>query len=66
MGPAGRAAADDATAADANDGTAATNASGDATNDDAHAAGKHDGSPTAVWRAKPVRTDILTRRGGFY
>ena len=66
MGPVGRAAADDATAADANDGTAATNAAGDATHDDAHAAGKHDGTPTTVWRARPVRTDLLTRRGGFY
>ena len=68
VGPAGHAAADDATAADANDGTAATDAAGDATHEDAHAAaaGKHDGIPTTVWRAMPVREDLLTRRGGFY
>ena len=66
MWPAGHVAADDATAADANDGTAAINETGDATNDDAHAAGKHDGTSTAVWRAKLVRTNLLTRRGGFY
>ena len=68
MGPAGHAEADDATAADANDGTAATDAAGDATHDDAHvaAAGKHDGISATVWRARPVRADLLTRRGGFY
>ena len=66
MGPAGHAVADDAAAADVNDGTAATNAAGDTTHDDAHAAGKYYGTPTAVWRARPVRTDLLTRRGGFY
>ena len=67
MGPAGHAAVDDAIAADADDGTAATDAAGDATHDDAHAAaaGKHDGIPTTVWRARPVRADLLTRRGGF-
>ena len=64
--PTGRAAADDATPADANDGTSATNAAGDVTNDDAHATGTHDGTPKAVWRARPVRTGLLTRRGGLY
>ena len=68
MGPAGHAAAaDDATSADTDDGTAVTDAAGDATHDDAHAAatGKHNGIPTTVWRARPVRADLLTRRGGF-
>ena len=67
MGLAGHAAADDVTAADADDGAAATDAAGDATHDDAQAtaAGKHDGIIAAVWRARPVRADLLTRRGGF-
>ena len=67
VGIAGHAAADDATAADADDGTAATDAAEDATVDDVHAAaaGKHDGIPATVWRARPVRADLLTRRGGF-
>ena len=66
MGPAGRAAANDATSADANDGTAATNATRDATYDGTHATGKHDGTAATLWRAEPVWTDILTGRGGFY
>ena len=67
VGPARHAAADDATAADADDGIAATDAAGDATHDDAHAAaaGKHDGIPATVWRARPVWADLLTRRGKF-
>ena len=67
MGPVGYAVADDATAADVDDATAATDAAGDATHDDAHAAaaGKHDGIPATVWRARPVRVDLLTRRGRF-
>ena len=66
MGLTGRAAADDATAADANDGTATTNATRDATYDGAYATGKHDGAAAAIRSAEPVRTDLLTRRGGFY
>ena len=68
MGPAGHATADDATAADEDDGTAATYDVEDTTHDDTHAAaaGKHDGIPTTVWRARPVRTDLLIRRGRFY
>ena len=40
---------------------------GDATHDDAHAvaSGKHDGITAAVWRARPVQADLLTRRGRF-
>ena len=50
VGPADHAAVDDATAADADDGTADTDAPWDATHDDDHAAaaGKQDGSKTAV------------------
>ena len=66
MGTVERATSYDATIADANDNIAATTAVGGATNDDDHAAGKHDGTLTAAWRAKPVWTDLLTRRGGFY
>ena len=66
MGPVGRAAANDTTAADANYGTASTNATRDATYDGAHATGKHDGTAATIWRAEPVRTDLLTGRGGFY
>ena len=66
MGTAGRAAADDAAAADANDGTAATNATRDATYDGAYATGKHDGSAAVIRRAKSVRTYLLTGRGGFH
>ena len=58
-------AADDAAAADANDGTAATNATRDATYDGAHATGKHGGTAVAIWRAEPVRTDLLMGRGKF-
>ena len=61
-----RAAADDAAVADANDGTAATNATRDATYDGAYATGKHDGAAAAIRRAELVRTDLLTGRGGFY
>ena len=66
VGAAGRAAADDTTATDANDGTAATNATRYATYDGAYATGKHDGTAAAIWRAEPVRTDLLTGRGEFY
>ena len=66
MGTAGRVVADDAAAADANDGTASTNATRDATYDGAYATGKHDGTAAAIWRAESVRTDLLTGRGGFY
>ena len=69
MGPARHAAADDATSADADDGAAAdaADAAGDATRDHAHVAvaGKNYGSTATVWRARPVRVDLLTRRGGF-
>ena len=63
MGPAGYAAANDATSADVNDGTAAKNATRDTTYDGAYVTGKHDGTVAAIWRAKPVRTDLLTGRG---
>ena len=66
MGPAGRTAANDAIAADANNGTAATNATRDATYDGAYATGKHDGVTAAIWSAESVRTDLLTGRGGFH
>ena len=65
--PSGHAIVDNATGADTDDGTAATDAAGDATHDDAHvaAAGKHDGISATVWRARPVQADLLTRRGKF-
>ena len=66
MGTAGRAAAEDATAADVNDGITATNSTRDATYDGAYATGKHDGAAAAIRRAESVRTDLLTGRGGFY
>ena len=65
MGTAGGGAANDAAAVDENDGTAATNATRDATYDGAHATGKHDGAAAAVRHAESVRTDLLTGRGGF-
>ena len=69
VGPTRHAAADDATAAYADDGAAAdaADAAGDTIRDDAHAAaaGKHDGNTAAVWRARPVLANLLTRRGGF-
>ena len=59
MGTAGRAASNYAAAADANDGTAATNETRDVT-------GKHNGTASAIWRAKPVWTAFLMGGGGFY
>ena len=65
VGPAGYEAAVGAISADVDDATAAdaTDAAGVVTRDDAHAAaaGKHDGSTAAVWHARPVRADLLTR-----
>ena len=66
MWTAGRSSANDAAAVDENDGTAATNATRDATNDGAYATGKHDGAASAIRRAESVWTDLLTGRGGFY
>ena len=56
----------DATAVDANDGTAATNETRDATYDGAYAIGKHDGSAAEIRRAESVWTGLLTGKGGFY
>ena len=62
MGTAGCAAAYDAIEVDENGGTAATNATRDATYDGAYATGKHDGATAAIRRAKSVQTDLLTGR----
>ena len=66
VGTAGCAAVDDATAADANDGTAATNVIRDETYDGAYETSKHDGAAAVIRRVESVRTDLLTGRGGFY
>ena len=65
MGTAGLAASDDAAAADANDGTSATNTTRDVTYDGAYATTKHVEAAAAIRRAKSVRTDLLTGRCGF-
>ena len=57
---------DDTTAADADDGAAATNAARSAAWYDASAIGKHDDAAAALRRAESVRTDLLTGRGGFH
>ena len=66
VGTAARAAANDSTEADADDGTAATNAARGAIWYDASATGKHDDAAATVRRAESVRTDLLTGRNGFY
>ena len=58
--------ADDATAADADDGVAAANtARGTARYAAGTTTNEHDDATTAVWHAKSVLANLLTGRGGF-
>ena len=66
MGIEHRAATDDATAADADDGAAAANAARDATWYETGKTGKHGDATATVRHAKSVRADLLTGKGRLY